>query len=109
MKFAAHARQQARGKQEAIMDIKEAIRQFILSTYLAGEKSENLRDDTPLLTSGILDSLAVMNLASFVEQRFGIELDVYDTMADNFNRIEDIAACVARKRTPQTELTEGRV
>ena len=78
--------------------VKDTIRQFILSTYLPGETSENLRDDTPLQTSGILDSLATHGLISFIEEQFGIELDVYDTSVERFNRIEDIAASVLRKR-----------
>jgi acyl carrier protein len=79
-------------------DAKDVIRQFILSTYLSGESWNNLRDDTPLQTSGILDSLAMLQLVSFVEQRFDIELDIYETSAEHFDRIEEIAACVARKR-----------
>ena len=78
--------------------VKDAIRHFIVSTYLPGESLENLRDDTPLLTSGILDSLAALGLVSFLEKEYGIELDVYDTSIEHFDRIEDIAALVARKR-----------
>jgi acyl carrier protein len=78
-------------------EVKETIRQFILSTYLPGETEDNLRDDTPLLTSGILDSLAGLGLVSFVEQRFGIELDVDETSVERFNRIEDIAKSVGRR------------
>jgi acyl carrier protein len=79
-------------------DVKESIREFIISTYLPGESRENLRDDTPLITSGILDSLATIALASFVETTFAVELDVYDTSVDHFDRIEDIAASVVRKQ-----------
>ncbi len=78
-------------------DIKDTIRQFILKTYLPGESPDNLRDDTPLLTSGIIDSLGGLTVASFVERQFGIELDVQDTAAERFNRIQDIAATVERK------------
>jgi len=78
-------------------DVKESIRQFILTTYLPGESPSNLRDDTPLQTSGILDSMATLELATFVERQFGVELDVYDTSVERFNRIEDIAAAIARK------------
>jgi acyl carrier protein len=80
-------------------EIKEMIRQFIVSTYLPGESPDRLRDDTPLLTSGILDSLAAVNLVSFLEQSFDIELDVYDTSIEHFDRIDDIARCVARKQS----------
>ena len=80
------------------MDVHDTLHQFILSAYLPGESRDNLRDDTPLQTSGILDSLAVMELAAHIEQQFGIDLDVYDTSAERFNRIGDIAAMIARKQ-----------
>jgi len=78
--------------------IKETIRHFILTTYLPGESPANLRDDTPLRKGGILDSLATLGLVNFVEKEFGIELDAYETAVDTFDRIEDIAALVERKR-----------
>jgi acyl carrier protein len=78
--------------------VKETIRHFILTTYLPGESPANLRDDTPLRKGGILDSLATLGLVNFVEKEFGIELDAYETAVDNFDRIEDIAALVERKR-----------
>ena len=56
-------------------DVNEALREFILNTYLPGESRDNLRDDTPLQTSGILDSLAALGVAGFVQERFGVELD----------------------------------
>ena len=79
-------------------DVKDAIRQFILSKYLPGESAANLRDDTPLRTSGILDSLATLGVVSFLEKEFKIEIEAHETGIDTFDRIEDIAALVARKR-----------
>jgi acyl carrier protein len=79
-------------------DVKQTIRQYILATYLPGESASNLLDDTPLRTSGVLDSLATLGLVSFVEKEFGIELEAHETGLDTFDRIEDIAALVARKK-----------
>ena len=79
-------------------DVKETIRQFILSSHLPGESPDNLKDDTPLQTSGILDSLATLGLIQFVQEQFHVELDIYDTSVERFDRIQDIAASVARKR-----------
>jgi acyl carrier protein len=79
-------------------DPKETIRQHILTTYLPDESPANLRDDTPLRTTGILDSLATLSLVSWVEREFGIELEAHETGIDTFDRIEDIAALVARKK-----------
>jgi acyl carrier protein len=57
-------------------DVREIIRRHILATYLPGETADNLRDDTPLLTSGILDSLAALQLGAVVQQEFAVERDV---------------------------------
>jgi acyl carrier protein len=89
-------------------DIKERIRQYILSAHLPGETAENLSDETPLQTSGILDSLATMNVITFVEKEFNVELDVYDTSIERFNTVEQIATVVVRKRNAAQPLTEGR-
>ena len=80
-------------------EIIETIRSFILLNFLPGEALENLRDDTPLQTSGILDSLATLVLVSFVERRFGVELDIYERGTERFHRIDDIAVLVAGKQT----------
>jgi acyl carrier protein len=81
--------------------LRDAIREFIVSHYLPGESRENLRDDTPLLSSGILDSLGTLGLVSFIAEQFGVELDVYDTSVEHFDRIEDIAQSIERKQVRQ--------
>jgi len=79
-------------------EIGQTIRDFILTKYLPGEAAENLQDDTPLRTNGILDSLATLSLISFIEERFGIEVQAHETDIDNFDRLGDIVAFVERKR-----------
>jgi acyl carrier protein len=72
------------------------IRQF-LSELLPDGKISKVRDDTPLRTSEILDSTGLLRLITFVEEKFGIEVNAYEAGVDNFDRIEDIAAFVQRK------------
>ena len=79
-------------------NIKESIRTYILEECLPGETASNLTDETPLRTSGILDSIATLNLVTFLEQTFGITIDAHETGVEHFDRIEDIAAMVARKK-----------
>jgi len=79
-------------------DVKNTIREFILSEYLPGESPANLKDETPLRTSGILDSMATLALVSFLEQRFGIAFDAHETGVEYFDRLEDIASLVERKQ-----------
>ena len=79
------------------MDKKEEIRQYILSEFLTGENPSNLQDDTPLRTSGILDSVATLRLVTFVEERFGIELEAHEAGVENFDSINSIAAFIESK------------
>ena len=81
-------------------DIKETIRQFILTTYLPGESRDNLRDTWTRRFSPADHRLsAALGLTAFVQERFGVELDVYETSVERFNRIADIAVSVERRQT----------
>ncbi|MFT3967146.1 MAG: acyl carrier protein [Sphingobium sp.] len=42
-------------------------------------------DDTPLFSSGALDSVAMLNLIAFVEERTGIEIRADEVTLDNFD------------------------
>lgn len=80
-------------------NIKEEIRQYILSEFLPGEKPANLQDDTPLRTSGVLDSVSTLRVVSFVEERYGIEVEAHEASVENFDSIAAIAAFVRSKKT----------
>jgi acyl carrier protein len=78
--------------------IKEDLRQYILEEFLPGEKPANLQDDTPLRTSGILDSVATLKTVTFVEERYGIEVEAHEAGVENFDTIDSIAAFVQSKK-----------
>jgi acyl carrier protein len=78
-------------------NIKEEVRQFVLSEFLPGESPSNLKDDTPLRTSGILDSMATLRLVGFVEERYGIEVEAHEASVENFESLDTIAGFVTEK------------
>lgn len=78
--------------------IKEQIREYILSEFLPGESASNLKDETPLRTSGVLDSMATLQLVTYVENQFGIEVEAHEAGIQNFDHIGDIASFVLRKK-----------
>ena len=77
--------------------IREAVKGFILSEFLPGEDPGELRDDTPLITGGILDSIATLKLVAYVEESFGIDLAPHEADADHLNTISDISRLVESK------------
>jgi acyl carrier protein len=75
-----------------------AVKSFILEKFLPGESADQLTPSTELIHSGILDSLARLELVTFLEQQFGIELQAHDTDGANFGTLEDIDRLVQSKR-----------
>jgi acyl carrier protein len=65
-----------------------------------------LTDETPLLDSGILDSLGLLRLVVFLEERFGITLDDADLLPENFATVNSICAYL-RAREPGMEAAHG--
>lgn len=81
----------------ANQEIRDKIRDHILQEFLPGEDSSNLKDDTALTSSGILDSISTLSLVKYVEDTFGLMVEAHEASAD-FDKIEDIASLVERKK-----------
>jgi len=85
------------GETLTLQETREAIKGYILEEFLPGENPAELTDSTPLITGGILDSLATILLVVFLEERFQIKLQAHETMIDYLNTISDIAQLVRSK------------
>jgi len=83
-----------------MQEIKEPIKEYILKEFLPGEDPAALTDSTPLITGGILDSLATIKLVLFLEERFQIKIQAHETMVDYLNTISDIAQLVHPSGVP---------
>ena len=82
----------------SIEEVKEIIKGYVLEEFLPGENPAALTESTPLITGGILDSLATLKLVVFLEERFQIKIQAHETMVDYLNTISDIAQLVNSKR-----------
>lgn len=78
-------------------EIGDRIKEFILNEFLPDEDPSELMNTTPLLASGILDSLATLKLVSFLEESYGIKVQPYETDEDNFASIADVEKLVESK------------
>ncbi len=78
-------------------DILAEIRSYIGVEFLSS-RAEALGEGDPLVTSGLIDSAGVLEVVTWLEQRFEIRIDDLDVGMDNFNTLADLTAMVARKR-----------
>ncbi len=77
------------------MDTAATIRGFIGDELLSGTDG-SLQDDTPLW-GGLLDSIALMQLIAFVEDRFHVEISDEELTAAELGTVARIATLVDRK------------
>lgn len=77
--------------------IRESLRAFVAKNfYLADPQSFD--DATSFLDRGIIDSTGVLELVTFVEAEYQIEVGDDDIVPANFDSIDALTAFVGRKR-----------
>lgn len=78
-------------------EIKVAVSNFILNEFLPGEDPSALTDTTALVSTGVLDSIALLKVVTFLESQFGITLEAHEAGVDHLNTIADIVRLVLSK------------
>ena len=78
-------------------EIRERLRTYMLDNLIAEEDADSLDDQTELITGGILDSLATLNLVSFLKKEFGVALKAHEIDARTMDTIADMASLVASR------------
>ena len=78
--------------------IKATVKNFILNEFLPGEDPAALTDTTALVTTGILDSIAVLKAVTFLETQFGITIEPHEAVVENLNTLSDITRLVISKK-----------
>ncbi len=79
------------------LDIKGTVRQYIFENHLGGELSQSLQDTTPLITSGLIDSIGVLSLINFLERRFAVEFTPREIGLHDLETVERIHQAIHRK------------
>ena len=77
---------------------KERVKGFILEEFLPGEDPASLGDATPLVTGGILDSLATLKLVAYIEEEFGIVLEAHEVDAEHLDSLTLITELIQSKK-----------
>jgi acyl carrier protein len=70
---------------------KQRIKDFIMSQFLPGEDPSELTEDTPLISGGILDSIATLQLVMFIEETFKVTFEPHEVDKENLDSLNLIA------------------
>jgi len=79
-------------------NLESEIRKFITENMLFSADGFNYGDNDSLLEAGIVDSIGVMELVSFVDKNYKITVPPEDISPDNFDSISRLAGYIRRKQ-----------
>jgi acyl carrier protein len=81
------------------MSFEDTLKGFIEENLVRDKSSGPVAANESLLERGVLDSLGLMNLIAFIEEKTGIRIADDDVMLENFETINAIVATVDRARS----------
>jgi acyl carrier protein len=73
-------------------DIKELVRKYVISEYL--EEGEEITFDSPLISSGYVDSFSMVSLLVFLENKFKIKIPPEKATPEAFDSVNKIVELV---------------
>jgi acyl carrier protein len=84
----------------------------VINDYISREIVQDqavlpLSNDTSLLTGGILDSLSLLRLVVFLQDRFQLTVDETDLLPENFDSVDAICAYLRAREPGRQEAARG--
>jgi len=80
-----------------MMTIDKEIKDYIAKNLLFSDNGFPYPEEASFLEEGIVDSVGVMELVAFVEEKFGLKVDDADVVPDNFDSVSKLTAFIRRK------------
>ncbi len=74
----------------------QRVKNFIMTEFLPGENPDELTETTPLISGGILDSIATLKLVMFLEEEYGVSFAPHEIDKEN---LDDLARIVRLLRS----------
>ncbi|MGD9380313.1 MAG: acyl carrier protein [candidate division WOR-3 bacterium] len=77
-------------------DLKTLIIDYVKREYLEEDSEEEVTENTPLISSGIVDSFSMVSLKTFLEKKFSIKIpddkatpEAFDTVNNMINLLKE--------------------
>jgi acyl carrier protein len=78
-------------------EILSGVERFI-ATQILKQPSRKIAADEPLLSSGLIDSFSLMDLALYVEDTFGVRIEDTELNADTFDTLNQLVALISSRQ-----------
>ncbi|MFF0885093.1 acyl carrier protein [Streptomyces sp. NPDC003456] len=77
------------------MQYTQAVKEFIVGEFLPDVRADELADDLDLMAGGVIDSLGLLKVIAWLEDRHGVDTDAVDLDPEAFTSVAAIAAFLA--------------
>lgn len=74
--------------------LEKDVRQFLAENFILESGADGLDAEQSLTEAGVLDSMGVLELIMFIEERFGITVPDEDTLPENLDSVSRIVRYV---------------
>lgn len=81
------------------MEMKDQIRSFVAENFLFSNNGFDLDDDESFLEAGVVDSLGVLELVTFVEENFDVAVADDEIVPANFDSVNNLVTYISTKRS----------
>jgi acyl carrier protein len=79
-------------------DIITMLEQHVIIEILK-QPGKHLKPGDPLITSGIIDSFHLVDLALYVEDTFGVRIDDSELNSETFDTLEQLAGIIQERQS----------
>jgi len=69
-----------------------------LATDILKQPNRAISPDEPLISSGLIDSFSLMDIALFVEDNFGVRIEDTELNADTFDNLTQLASLIESRQ-----------
>lgn len=80
------------------MNVIEELQNYILTELAFDQNRKSIEPDEDLLGQGIVDSSGIIQLAEFMEDKFGIQIGDEDIVPENFQSIDALERLIQAKQ-----------
>ena len=77
-------------------EMQKVILEYVVDEYVDEDDDIEVGPDTPLISSGIVDSFSMVSLKVFLEKKYGIRLPDEDATPEAFDTVNSIIAVVKK-------------
>jgi acyl carrier protein len=77
----------------ATSDLAASVREFVLKQFPLTRK-HRIQNSDPLLESGMIDSMGMLEIVGFIERTYGFTVSDEDLVPENFQTVDAIAGFI---------------